>query len=213
MARQIGIRKTGIRAIAGVMIAFSLWGCGESNPETAIEQGGQEAEALAETRPAESHEGELVGDKAHSAGEHDHGDQGHSDQGHGDHDDHGDHAHGGHDHGAMEPFVIPEGELVPTVTLAVEPDPVAGWNVQVTTENFRFAPEELEVPGDWNAGHAHLYLDGKKVARLYGPWFHLTGVEPGDRTLRVTLNTNDHRDLKVGEGVVEATTEFTVPES
>ena len=198
MARQIGIRKTGIRAIAGVMIAFSLWGCGAENQETAPEQGRQ-PEVSAEPMSAENHEGQAVAEVAHSQEPHD--------------QDHSHGGHGSHDHGAMEPFVVPEGEPVPTVSLAVEPDPVAGWNVQVTAKNFRFAPEELETPGDWNAGHAHLYLDGKKVARLYGPWFHLTGVEPGDRTLRVTLNTNDHRDLKAGNEVVEATTEFTVPES
>lgn len=202
-------RQTGIRAIAGLMIVASLWGCGESSPETSAEQGAQTEASADSAMPEENHDGHA--EKAHGEGEHDHGDHGH-----GDHGEHGDHAHGGHDHGDHdhgEPFAIPEGEPVPTVDLAVEPDPVAGWNVQVTAENFRFAPEEVANPGDWNAGHAHLYLDGKKVARLYGPWFHLTGVEPGDRTLRVTLNTNDHRDLKVGEGVVEATTEFTVPES
>ena len=181
------------KVIAGTMIALSLWGCGETQPS------GQEpaaSTAQESTEPMESMEPSASSAKAGAEK---------ADGGH--------HGHGGHDHGVMEPFVIPEGEPVPTVALAVKADPVAGWNVKVDADNFTFAPEELETPGDWNAGHAHLYLNGKKVARLYGPWFHLTGVEPGEHLLRVTLNTNDHRDLKAGEVLVEASTEFTVPEA
>ena len=184
--------KGGVTGIAGLMIALSLWGCGESpQPETdqSASPSASASQESAEPMPVESHEGHHEAAVKARGG------------------------HGAHDHGAMQPFVIPEGEPVPTVTLAVQPDLVSGWNVKVATNNFRFAPEELENPGDWNAGHAHLYLDGKKVARLYGSWFHLTGLEPGIRQLRVTLNTNDHRDLKAGDVVVEAIAEFTVPES
>lgn len=175
-------RQGAMKAIAGALIALSLWGCGEAPPAS---EKSETPTAQESSEPMESMEPKAEKESHHG--------------------------HGGHDHGAMEPFVIPDGEPVPTVELTVKPDPVAGWNVQVQTENFRFAPEELDSPGDWNAGHAHLYLGDKKVARLYGPWFHLTGVEPGDHQLRVTLNTNDHKDLKAGDGVVEAIAQFTVP--
>ena len=50
-------------------------------------------------------------------------------------------------------------------------------------------------------GHAHLYLDGAKVARVYGEWYHLPKLE-GEHKLRVTLNTNDHQDYTVAGEVV-----------
>ena len=174
-------RQVGMQVIAGVLISLSLLGCGEAPPSS---ETAASPTAQESSEPMESTEPKADG--------------------------HGHGSHSGHSH-SMEPFVIPEGDPVPTVDLVVKSDPMAGWNVQVKAENFTFAPEELNNPGDWNAGHAHLYLDGKKVARLYGPWFHLTGVKPGERELRVTLNTNDHKDLKAGDQMVEAIAKFTVP--
>ncbi|MEM9246907.1 MAG: hypothetical protein AAGA67_14370 [Cyanobacteria bacterium P01_F01_bin.153] len=187
----------GTQGIA-VVLALGLLGCGEApqsseNTASAAQESPQLKESSEPMESSELMESSEPGAKGASA--------------------HGSHGHGAHDHGAMEPFVVPEGEATPTVELTVKPDPVAGWNVQVAAENFEFAPDELETPGDWNAGHAHLYLNDTKVARLYGSWFHLTGVEPGDHTLRVTLNTNDHRDLKVDGEIVEAIVKFTVPGS
>ena len=58
-------------------------------------------------------------------------------------------------------------------------------------------------------GHAHLYLDGQKIARVYGEWYHLPKLE-GDHELRVTLNTNDHQDYAVKGEVVGATKKIGV---
>ena len=84
----------------------------------------------------------------------------------------------------------------PTVEITAEVDHVGGFNIHIVTENFRWAPENASqefVPGE---GHAHLYVDGEKVARVYGEWFHLNtsslGLEPGEHELTVDLNGNDH---------------------
>ena len=63
--------------------------------------------------------------------------------------------------------------------------------------NFAFAPEHASrdhVPGE---GHAHVYVNGVKLGRFYGPWLHLDNLPPGEVTVEVTLNANDHRPLSV----------------
>lgn len=109
----------------------------------------------------------------------------------------------GHDHGA--PVSLASGAQAPSVRVTLTPDPVSGWNLHAPTSNFAFAPEKAgaaHVPGE---GHAHVYVDGDKIARLYSPWMHL-GALPEGATVEVTLNSNDHRPLEVDGKPVAAST-------
>lgn len=93
-----------------------------------------------------------------------------------------------------EPYNVPRGLPLPTiVTMDVVKDKKAGYNVHVTTSNFRFAPEHASGEHVEGEGHAHLYVDGVKINRVYGEWYHLPSLESGQRTIRMTLNANDHR--------------------
>ena len=89
-------------------------------------------------------------------------------------------------------FEIPEGEAVPTVELTATEDPVSGWNLQLVTTDFSFAPQRAGREVVLGEGHAHLYVDGDKRDRLYGSWYHLADLLPGRHTIGVTLNSNDH---------------------
>ncbi|SEN21456.1 ZIP family metal transporter [Lihuaxuella thermophila] len=100
----------------------------------------------------------------------------------------------GHHHASV-PVEIPEGTPVPAVRLHVSKDSESGWNLHVQTEHFRFAPEAVNQPGRMGDGHAHLFVDGKKWARLYGPWYHLGKLPPGTHQIRVQLNSNQHAPL------------------
>ncbi|KPZ54307.1 MULTISPECIES: hypothetical protein [unclassified Pseudoalteromonas] len=82
----------------------------------------------------------------------------------------------------------------PTVTHLVFPDAMDGYNVQILTENFTFTPSRINRKSVFNEGHAHIYLNGAKIARAYSMWFHLPGslMQPGENTVTVTLNANDH---------------------
>ncbi|WP_086930270.1 hypothetical protein [Agarilytica rhodophyticola] len=84
---------------------------------------------------------------------------------------------------------------IPSVSLKAYPDPVSGWNINISTENFTFTPEMSGQENHNNEGHAHIYFDGRKVSRLYGNWFHLDKVIKGEHHISVTLNTNDHSNL------------------
>ncbi|GGZ85655.1 hypothetical protein GCM10010371_51960 [Streptomyces subrutilus] len=99
----------------------------------------------------------------------------------------------------------------PKVRLAARPDSEDGWNLQLTVENFRFTPDSTGGAALLGAGHAHLELDGRKVARLYGPWYHLPAaqVPEGTHTLTVRLYADDHTAWAVAGKPVEATAPLT----
>ena len=111
---------------------------------------------------------------------------------------------GQHDHAHGEGLNLPDTPDAPTVSAVLRPDPRSGWNLHVQTRNFAFAPERASTPNMPGEGHAHVYVNGEKVARLYGEWLHIESLPDGNVELRVTLNTNDHSAIAV-EGVpVEA---------
>ena len=109
----------------------------------------------------------------------------------------------GHHHPAAEDaghggtIDLPPGPDAPTLDFRVVRDAGSGWNLQVLTTGFRFAPERVNAPHRRGEGHAHVYVNGKKAGRIYGPWFHLGALPFGKVTLGVSLNTNDHSVLSV----------------
>jgi len=99
---------------------------------------------------------------------------------------------GAHQHKRIE---IPPSQPIPTVNLVVHPDKMQGWNLEVKLTNFRFAPERVNTNSVTTEGHAHLYIDGKKVTRLYSSWYYLSSLERGQHKITVTLNANGHEEL------------------
>jgi len=88
------------------------------------------------------------------------------------------------------------GSNVPKVDLKVHKDKMADsdLNLEIDTENFSFAPENISDDHVSNEGHAHVYVDGILMGRAYSDWYHLPRVEPGKHNIKVTLNTNNHRE-------------------
>ena len=99
----------------------------------------------------------------------------------------------------------------PTLSIAVSPDPVSGWNLRVETTNFVFAPEHASLAHIDGEGHAHVYVNGHKIARLYGSWMHIASLPKGDNSIEVSLNSNDHRQLAIGDKPLRAQTTVSVP--
>lgn len=85
-------------------------------------------------------------------------------------------------------------EQDPQVRLKVAKDAESGWNLHLITKRFRFSPKDVNQQVEPHTGHAHLYVDGEKLTRLYGPWYYLPPetVPEGEHTLTVKLNANDH---------------------
>lgn len=99
-------------------------------------------------------------------------------------------------------------EGAPEVRLTARPDSEDGWNLQLEVANFQFTPDSAGGAALPGAGHAHLELDGHKLARLYGPWFHLPAAQVpagGTHALTVRLYADDHTAWAVAGKPVEAT--------
>jgi len=118
------------------------------------------------------------------------------------------HDSSGHAHGAVD---VAAGAAPRIVELTVELDPVGGVNLFVTTADFEFAPRLVNLDHVPGKGHGHIYVDGVKVARLYGPAYHLDGLAAGERRIEVTLYANDHREYAVDGTKVSAATTFVAP--
>lgn len=93
---------------------------------------------------------------------------------------------------ARKTIEIDPSQKVPSVDLVVHPDAIKGWNLEAKVANFRFAPEHVNTAAKSGEGHAHLYLNGKKIARLYGSWYYLENLPPGKNTITIGLNANSH---------------------
>ena len=100
------------------------------------------------------------------------------------------------------------GPVATALSVTAIPDAMAGVNLHVVATGFRWAPEHASNPAVDGEGHAHVYVDGTKVGRLYGEWMHLN-LAAGRHEIRVSLNGNDHEDL---EPAVEQTVVVEVPE-
>ena len=100
-----------------------------------------------------------------------------------------------HTNGAASVHEISQ-EAAPRVNLEIKKDPTGGYNVHVVTNNFVWRPEMASmkhIPGE---GHAHVFLDGRKIMRIYNEWFHLNtyqfSTRSGEQLLSIEFVGNDH---------------------
>jgi hypothetical protein len=110
------------------------------------------------------------------------------------------------EHGTFEA----DSETAPTVSLAMHEDSASGWNAEIKTTNFNFAPEHAGGNHVDNEGHAHIYVDGVKINRVYGNWYHLESLATGEHDIEVRLSTNDHKEYVIEENHIAAQATITV---
>lgn len=116
------------------------------------------------------------------------------------------------DHHHHDTLEIPAGQPVPTVQVVVHPDAMEGWNLEIQTTHFRFAPEQINQANQPGLGHGHLYINGEKQGRIYGPWLHLAQLPPGANEITISLNANGHEALTHNGQPIAATVMIEVPE-
>lgn len=110
-------------------------------------------------------------------------------------------SHKGMDHGILD---ISHEESTPKIEeFKIFKDPMSGWNVYIQVSHFRFAPERASQAHHPGEGHAHLYINGSKIARIYGNWFHIPELVKDKNEIKITLNSNDHQTLAIGKEVIE----------
>lgn len=103
-------------------------------------------------------------------------------------------AHNSHHHHGVLNLT---GNNLPTLDVKIHPDPKRGWNVELVTSNFKFAPQSASTAHKLGEGHGHLYVNDKKLGRVYSNWVYLGTLPHGENKITVSLNANDHNDLAV----------------
>jgi TM2 domain-containing membrane protein YozV len=94
-------------------------------------------------------------------------------------------------------FIVNDLTKIPQIKAEALQDLHGGWNLHIITENFQFTPEKFLMADVQGEGHAHLYINGKKIGRIYSPWYHLQ-LSEGKNTIKISLNTNSHKDYSLG---------------
>ncbi len=112
-----------------------------------------------------------------------------------DHSMHANMDHGSMDHSSMDQAAMAMMPQVGILEMQVLPGADDGiWTVSLTTENFEFYKPEPggDVPDADGQGHAHLYLNGLKLGRMYAPTAQINSLPAGQYTVEVALNSNTH---------------------
>lgn len=94
---------------------------------------------------------------------------------------------------------IPEGLPLPQLELDLITDKMSGFNLHIEYNLFRISSPDLydqekDAEEMTVAGHAHLFINGEKVQRVYGRYLHLDAKYfiRGINQITVTLNDHDH---------------------
>lgn len=122
------------------------------------------------------------------------------------------------DHSHM-PISVPSVVPTPQLSLNLTRDAMSGFNLEILISNYVFVlpPSEMSMMemmsvGPLSAdgllqGHAHLYINGEKIQRVYGRLLHLPAerFKNGINNISITLNNNGHMHWVVEDKKVIAT--------
>ncbi|WP_102026256.1 hypothetical protein [Salirhabdus sp. Marseille-P4669] len=82
---------------------------------------------------------------------------------------------------------------VPFITGEVKQDFSGEWFLYIQPSHFTFAPNKVGLENvNYHEGHAHLYIDGVKINRIYDQYYNIGRLDEGHHEIKVTLNGNNH---------------------
>lgn len=99
---------------------------------------------------------------------------------------------------------VPDGAPAPQISVSALVDSVDGFNLSLETKNFTMTPGLVGDTSTPNTGYVTVYINKKKVSRLYGDWYHvdLDQLSYGQNTVEVVLTANDHTQWAVANEVI-----------
>lgn len=115
------------------------------------------------------------------------------------------------DHTVMhqDQLVIPEGMLIPQLGLQLRRDETDGYNLHLELRNFLMESPDFRSDSSDPVvrGHAHLYLNGVKLTRLYAADLHLPArlFRPGINSLQISINDHNHSVWAIDKEPIQAT--------
>ncbi|GED66477.1 hypothetical protein BRE01_01790 [Brevibacillus reuszeri] len=89
-------------------------------------------------------------------------------------------------------------QVAPTlaVTHSLQQDDL---QLKLVVTHFSFSLENMGKENKHGEGHVHLYLDGKKVAKVFEPTYVLKDLPSGKHEVMVELAHNNHESYGVSE--------------
>ncbi|EPJ48098.1 MAG: hypothetical protein OFPII_07720 [Osedax symbiont Rs1] len=122
-----------------------------------------------------------------------------------------------HQHMSQE---ISVGSLIPTLVLKAKVDAVSGLNLILNTQKIIIGYPRENIQAEYIDGklllngHAHLFINGNKIQRIYGAYVHVPNslLKEGDNLLQVTLNSHRHENILVNGKIISSTVKATVVE-
>jgi hypothetical protein len=120
------------------------------------------------------------------------------------------------------PIALPQRARKPRLSISITKDAMSGYNLTLTTENYQLGAPPLttdmaqlmvlstKIHDQVVSGHAHLYINGQKIQRIYGHQLHLPVklFKHGINSISVTLNDHAHRYWTVEHKKILATIMF-----
>ncbi|PJE78752.1 hypothetical protein CI610_02309 [invertebrate metagenome] len=104
--------------------------------------------------------------------------------------------HKDHDMHMEKQVSVPEHFQTPGIGLSWERDTISGWNLHLLLENFEIGSPYQQWPEESKSlqGHGHLYINNKKIQRIYGKAVHIKQkwLSNGKNRIKVTFNTHHH---------------------
>ncbi|MBO6657194.1 MAG: hypothetical protein JJ934_09885 [Pseudomonadales bacterium] len=101
------------------------------------------------------------------------------------------------------------GLRVPELAMILARDSEDGFNLHVDLANFQMESPAARTEPLKNSvrGHAHLYLNGVKLTRLYAKDLHLPArlFRSGMNSLQISINDHNHAVWAVGNDPIQAT--------
>lgn len=99
---------------------------------------------------------------------------------------------------------LPSDTLQPALDLDLRPQEDGRFLLRIVTRNFTFTDICVSDADAVPVGHAHVIVDGVKVASAYDPVVVIGPLAPGAHEITVVLRGQDHRALLGEDGLVKA---------
>lgn len=98
----------------------------------------------------------------------------------------------------------------PTLNVSFKEDSADWLTLHLQTTNFTFTPESVDTTEVvQNQGHAHLYINDKKISRIYSDYYHISSDWLGEHNnITVTLNADNHDERSVDGQSINQTVHF-----
>jgi len=106
-----------------------------------------------------------------------------------------------------------QNEPVPDMNIYADVDEAGNWFVMLDVQNFRLEGDSRTGGRETLSGHAHIYVDSRKVATARSQKITLGELQAGRHVITADLRTRDHKLIVTDKGAITKRIEIVVRDS